>query len=129
MEQEIKGVIENVTEFKSGVTNNKPWTIYHLFINGQKFSAFDKTYKEMEGKEVTAKYTTEQKGQYTNLTLKDLNAKPSMQSQIDQLRAEVDQIRAHLVLDKPTPNRSEQTEPEPVPEPNGDEINIDDIPF
>ena len=94
MEQEITGRVESATLIKEGMSakTGKPWHLYEVYINGQKFSAFDAAYVDSVGNEVTALFTLEQKGQYTNYTLRDLGAKPSVMSIVLKIQETVDEI-------------------------------------
>lgn len=71
MTKSITGRLESCTIKKTGITNNKPWTIYQVTINGEQFSTFDAAYKDHIGQEGTWEYEEKPSpdGQYINRTL------------------------------------------------------------
>jgi len=71
MLKSITGKIESCVIKKEGVTNNRPWKIYSITINGENFSTFDAKYVEKIGQEGTYEYEEKNSpdGQYVNKTL------------------------------------------------------------
>ena len=95
MESEITGIVQFASLEKNGITNGRAWTRYKVAINGINFSAFDKAYTDMVGKEVTARYTTNDRGYHT---LKDLNSKPNpdqaILQKLDEMNLKLDTLLA-----------------------------------
>lgn len=73
MLKSITGAIESASILRTGISpkNNRPWTMFSVIINGEKFSTFDSNYQKNIGKSGTWEYEEKPSadGQYINRTL------------------------------------------------------------
>lgn len=69
MLKSINGSIESVTVLRSGMKNNRAWTMFNVIIAGENFTTFDTKYRSNIGKQGTWEYEEKQDGQYLNRTL------------------------------------------------------------
>ena len=72
MTKSINGSIESANQVRSGVTSKgRPWIMYQVVINGEKFTTFDAAYLSNIGKLGTWEYEEKPSadGQFINRTL------------------------------------------------------------
>ncbi len=120
----IIGKVESAREVKRGEKDGRQWVMYEVFINNQKFSAFDPEYQAMIGVEGTYDFRVDDQGRKTLAPLKKAKPESSDYRIMDALK------RIEQKIDR----LGETLAPEPTPadmeEPKYPEcITEEDLPF